>query len=112
MKIEIDNVEYELDIERAKLNGSLKRAAIKAVNIRPGDVYNHPERKTNAFVVIEAIYGVGGCYQLLGMGASTNSNAFFHTIHTREEIADYLNDKEMLFTGRNISQDIAKLVGP
>lgn len=108
MNIKIENVEYELDIERAKLNGSLKRAAIKARDIRAGDVYNHPN--VNSFLVIQATFSGDNCYQILGLGASPNSNIFFHELHTKEQIADYLNSKEMVFS-KNINKDICALVG-
>lgn len=96
--------EYEIDIERVIAHGFLR----KSYPLQPGDVYVDPTGVCNPFLLIQAFNEKDG-FALLGMGCFTNSNPFFKTTHTTEEISGYLREKGMVFW-KNINMSIAALV--
>jgi len=84
----------------------------RITSVNKGDIFKHPEGVTNTFMVVETRYCMDGneYYQLLGMGCGINSSAFFenHSSHTKQEIIDYLNQREMVFS-HNIQNVIHNL---
>lgn len=107
--VTIAGKEYLLDIEKAKEDGYLSEpSSLFKHDFQPGDVFNHPHGVTNPFLLVQVGWKKDE-YQLLGLGCSTNSNLFFHTTHTIEEIRKYLMDKNMIFS-RNIQATVYKLV--
>lgn len=83
--------------------------------MRCGDVFHFGGREgTNPLWLVESVYSGDKRFQLVGIGASVNSNAFYHELHSLEEILAYLKDKRMRFV-RNINnliyKEVAKLPG-
>jgi hypothetical protein len=114
MKIDIGGVGYELAVERAKQLACL--VEIPVYPLVAGDVYgvNDPQLSCNPFLLVEATYvsygeNPGRVYQLCGMGVRPNSGTFFQSLHTKEEIEQFLRENGMKYL-RNINHDIRSLV--
>ena len=116
MYIKINEKLHRLNVDAAQKCGALTSATVDLNEMRFGDVFVDPRKRTNPFLLVEAVTRFQGDsseyknrFQLVRMGVGINSGPFYTSLHTLEEIADYLNSKEMIFA-RNINSDIASLM--
>ena len=110
-KIEIDGVEYNLDVNRAKELKLLEEIPDYNYPLNVGDVYiSGPEGNgTNPFRLVMAIWGNTyneeandpvKRYALLGIhfGCSANSDLFHQSLHNLEEIREFLFKSKMIYS--------------
>ena len=106
-QVEIAGTKYLLDIDKAKKDGYLTK--IPNYPLNAGDVYvtTKPGR-CNPLLLVQVTYSADQ-YQLLGMGASPNSNEFYRGTHSKDEVREYLIKLNMKFA-KNVNDAIYKLV--
>jgi hypothetical protein len=115
MYIKINKKLHKLDVDAAQKCGALTSAIVDPNEMRAGDVFIDSKGNINPFLLVEAATRFQGNeeykkrFQLVGMGVNINSGLFFESLHTLEEVADYLNSQKMVFA-RNINLDIVSLV--
>ncbi len=111
-KITIDGKNYTLNEAAALAEGLL----IEDYPLQPGDVYVSSTDNCNNLLLVMAIYPTGipirnsRVYNLIGMGLAPNSNAFYQSLHTLDEIEKHLTENNMHFS-RCIARDMHGLVG-
>lgn len=101
-----------LDIDKLIQNGSI--VPVLEYPLLPGDVYKHPKRSIADFLLVRSVWAEkidDLAYSLLGYdgGLEPYSNDFFHSLHTKDEIRDYLIEKGMVFS-HNISGGVRELI--
>jgi len=76
--------------------------------LRRGDIYRHPLDNTNPFRLEKVVYSDERRWVLMGLGAETNSGSFFEQLHTTEEIAEYLQQRGMVYS-HNVDSGLMRL---
>lgn len=109
LKVTIDNDSFLLNVQAAVAAGILVPVP-PPYPLCAGDVYKPAKGGCNPFLLVRVAYYKDE-WQLLGMGASTNSNEFFSKTHTKAEVETYLRQHGMVFD-RNINRAIGDLVDP
>ena len=114
MKIQINNVEYELDVEQARKSGCIKKVHVPVSVLRPGDIFEpfDGSDKHRLMLVIKTkpivdewlfISVDGYSYSLTAFGTSEISKPL-----STHKALDYLR-KERMVLKKNIADDVEKL---
>lgn len=111
-KVTIEGKEYTLNFDKAREIGLIEEVPLP-LPLKPGDIYAAPDPAyCNNFLLIEAIWNQSENarkYQLLGMGCKPNSNGFYESLHTLEEIKEHLIHYKMTWK-ENINGKVWDLV--
>lgn len=113
MKISHNNSEYSLDVD-----GAIKAGFMKPIRpLKAGDVYVDASGRGGhtSQLLIQAIWGDrcdrdAKIWALLGMGCSPNSNEFFCSLRSLNEIDQYITAKGLIFKN-NIRESVLDLKG-
>lgn len=109
-KLKIEGKSYELDIHAAIAHGVLSAVhEVKDGPLQVGDTFQGGGR--NPLLLVQAVYNDPNSYQLLGLGASTNSDDFYQELHSMEEIEKYLYNGRMTFV-KNVNNQIRSIIKP
>lgn len=114
MKILIDNVEHELDVEQAQKFGCIKKVYVPVSVFRPGDIFEPfgESNKHRLMLIIKTkpivdewlfISVDNGSYSLTAFGTSEISKPL-----STYQALNYLREERMVFK-KNIADDIEKL---
>jgi hypothetical protein len=109
--IEVAGVPMLLDVSRA-LELKLLTPGRKPCSV--GDVFG--SNNHSPALVVQAVWPTNGaqtadrCYSLIGYnGLRSYSNKFFHSLHTLEEIDEYLDEHSLDFRG-NVSDMVSDML--
>jgi hypothetical protein len=116
MKITIDNIEYEVDLVKAKQQGLLKQVEVPIMSFKVGDVFKTPISSYRIVILSAgwAQYKVLMKYYMGGLNnVALNPFSNFSNGHsggaTEEEIIKELNRMKCTYVG-NISDKLDQLV--
>ena len=103
MKIEFENNEYEIDVERAIELGICKKVQ-NVLSFRVGDVF---EARGGRVLIVEHMYG-SDQYNIAGLDGLKLYSDFDEPL-TSSEMLEYLNESDYKFVA-NINDKIAELI--
>lgn len=102
MKININNTEYDLDVEKAKALGVL--VSPKIIDFKVGDVFHG--RNTSSLLILRTAWGKD-TFLLAGYDGVEPYSSMQTT--TKSQILKYLNDNKCYFV-RNINKEVNELI--
>lgn len=107
MKIKIDEVEYEVDIEKAKSQGLIKPVVPPAPSIQIGDVYEFPGATTRVVILQHQWVGpFDKIKYILGGNNDEIMRLYSTSPMTAKELVEYIQGHQLKYMG-NVNRKLS-----